>query len=34
MRQAAGPARSLREHSIPEVKTRRYSVTLRRYLGD
>jgi alkylated DNA repair dioxygenase AlkB len=29
-----GPARSEWEHSIPGVKTLRYSVTFRRYLGD
>jgi alkylated DNA repair dioxygenase AlkB len=29
-----GPARSEWEHSIPGVKSRRYSVTFRRYLGD
>ena len=29
-----GPARSEWEHSIPVVKTQRYSVTFRRYLGD
>jgi alkylated DNA repair dioxygenase AlkB len=29
-----GPARSEWEHSIPAVKTQRYSVTFRRYLGD
>jgi alkylated DNA repair dioxygenase AlkB len=29
-----GPARSQWEHSIPGVKTPRYSVTFRRYLGD
>jgi alkylated DNA repair dioxygenase AlkB len=29
-----GPARSEWEHSIPGVKTQRYSVTFRRYLGD
>ena len=29
-----GPARNEWEHSIPGVKTQRYSVTFRRYLGD
>jgi alkylated DNA repair dioxygenase AlkB len=29
-----GPARSEWEHSIPGVRTQRYSVTFRRYLGD
>jgi alkylated DNA repair dioxygenase AlkB len=29
-----GPARGEWEHSIPGVKTQRYSVTFRRYLGD